>query len=412
MDPCRNRIVAIVEAACEEEEDEVAPGGGRWSSAFQTVRALRGWQKRERSSVASRQDLQSFRHDVEHAVRGDDLMTPKAAKECGSGAWKRWTPRRALDVVFKPQSHSVRSLASGVLHGSHGHVTNLKFSVAGAVDERLKEERQKLLKPSKPHCYLIETVLHDETGMKLQPFQKHSDVIPMQNAAVSYCVTADELAAEPTYYPVPLKLAAMRGKTAGDCLGALCWQLQDKAWAGPPASAAEFVGLSLGSDGAEALQSLLACLSCHQSFQSIGCCHFIHLCALCVSIKDSNLDEGGHEDEYGYRELSGSRSFRCSGCVFATPDCSRQGAGRHNLGHYARLIRYRQAILEWNAHRIRRCSFLFLGRAFGMDQGAFFVLCCVSSNFSRCVISIRVISNVQTSCSCIRLFHLHISPGG
>ena len=293
MEPRRNRIVALVAAACEEEEDEeegevdVAPGGSRWSSASQALRAIRGWHKRERSSAGSRHDLQALRHNVEHAVRGDDLMTPKAAKECGSGAWKRWTPRRVLDVVFQNQSHTAQSLAGGVHHSSTRHVIDLKFSVANSVDKRLKDERQKLLKPSKPHCYLIESVMHDETGMKLQPFQKPSDVIPMQNSAVSYCVTADELEAEPTYYPVPLKLAPMRGKTAGDCLGGLCWQLQDEAWAGPPASAAEFVGLSLGSDGAEALQSLLACLSCRQSFQSIGCCHFIHLCALCVSIRPS-----------------------------------------------------------------------------------------------------------------------------
>ena len=65
----------------------------------------------------------------------------------------------------------------------------------------------------------------------------------------------DEGDDEPHSYTVPLKLAPMGGKCAGDCLGALCWQLGDDAWAGPLGDAAEFVSLSLGSDGAEALQS-------------------------------------------------------------------------------------------------------------------------------------------------------------
>lgn len=303
MDPRRSRMIALLDA-CEEEEGELGEeeegegelgaeeegegelgeeeegaGGsaGRWSSASQALRSIRGWEKRRRRSAGSRQELQSLRHNVEHAVRSDDLMVPKLGKKRGSGSWKEWTPRRVLDVAFQHQSMTLRGSASKIQNASHQHISDLKSCVASSVDKRLKEERQKILTPSRPHGYLIETVMHDETGLKLQPFQKHCDVIPVQNAAVSYCISADELAAEPTFYPVPLKLAPMPGKTAGDCLGALCWQLQDKAWAGPPASAAEFVGLSLGSDGAEALLSLLVCLTCRQSFRSIVCC-----CGHCI----------------------------------------------------------------------------------------------------------------------------------
>ena len=274
MDPRRSRMIGLVDACEEEEGGEegglgALHGCGRWSAASQALRSLRGLAKRRRGSAGSRHELQSLRHNVEHAVRRDDLMGPNLPKTFGSGSWKQWTPRRVLDVVFKPQSHSTRSVTCGIQQASTRHVLDLKLSVADSVDCRLKQERQRLFEPSTPHGYLIETVMHDETGMKLQPFQSHSDVLPVQHAAVSYCIAANEVAAEPTYHPVPLKLAPMGGKAAGDCLGALCWQLQNDTWAGPPASAAEFVGLSLGSDGAEALQSLLVCLSCSQSFQSV-----------------------------------------------------------------------------------------------------------------------------------------------
>ena len=301
MDQHRSRLIAIIDA-CEEEEGEEEGGLGvqhgctRWSAASQSLRSIRGWAKRQRASAGSRHELQSMRHNVEHAVRPDDIMGPNLPKTCGSGAWKQWTPRRVLGVSFKPQSDTNSSVTGSVESASTRHVLDLKFSVADSVDCRVKQERQRLFEPSTPHCYLIETVMHDETGMKLQPFQSHSDVVPVQNAAVSYCIAENKLGAQPTYYPVPLKLAPMRGKQAGDCLGALCWQLQNDTWAGPPASAAEFVGLSLGSDGAEALQSLLVCLSCSQSFQSIGCrwgrfisISFILCVCVCVTVCVSQI---------------------------------------------------------------------------------------------------------------------------
>ena len=269
MDERRSRVLALIDACdlSSDHEEGLGVGGGigraglgRWSSGSQSLRSIRGWRSRRRRDSGDRCELQAMRHNVEHAVRSDDIMGVVLPKTRGSGGWKQWTPRRVLDVAFKSQAFTTSCVASSVERASTRHVLDLKYVVADSLDRRLKQESQRLFEPSTPHCYLIQTVMHDETGLKLQPFQSHSDVLPVQNAAVSYCIAEKELESQPTYYPVPVKLAPMRGKNAGDCLGALCWQLENDTWNGPPASAAEFVGLSLGSDGAEALQILIICV--------------------------------------------------------------------------------------------------------------------------------------------------------
>ena len=109
MDQHQSRMMALMDA-CEEEEGEEEGGLGvqhgftRWSARSPSLRSIRGWAKRQRASAGSRHELQSMRHDVEHAVCPDDIMGPNLPKTFGSGAWKQRTPRRYLKVSFKPQS--------------------------------------------------------------------------------------------------------------------------------------------------------------------------------------------------------------------------------------------------------------------------------------------------------------------